>query len=137
MQAAVRRLPIVRSAQPPDRLTGRDDLTGRHNWQNGFVLGADAVAVRDHDDASPGDSAGEGHPAGGRGENERPRRGAEIDAAMPGRVRRRGRFEPAQDDDRAGQRYAKSRDGGFCDGRRGGQPIRTDRRDEGPSRAGE
>ncbi len=121
MQAAIRRLAIMRSAHAADRLTAGDDLTGRHEWHNRLVLGADAVAMGDHDDASARDPAGKAHASGRRREHQRPARGAEIDAPMPGGVRRRRWSEPAQDDDRARYRCAISRvQGGAHDGWRAG-----------------
>jgi hypothetical protein len=80
-------------AQSADRLTACDGVPDDHEWGDRLVLGADAVRMRNYDYAAAGDRSGEAHPAGAGREHQRPGRSGEIDAAVPGGVRRRRRLE--------------------------------------------
>ena len=81
-----------------DRSTSprRSQLTALHRRIDRFVFGAHPVGVGDHDDAAPGDRAGEGDGAGRRRGHVRTAGARQIDAAVPGGVRRRRWRETAE-----------------------------------------
>ena len=117
MQADRRQTVTAGGREGADRLTKIDLLTHGHRRRHGLV-GGPQLPVADRDDAAPGEQARIADHAGTGCSNRGTGRRSEVDTAMAGRPRLRGRVEPA--DDRGGFRQWKHplRDGSFVgDGR--------------------
>ena len=79
------------------------ELTRDHHGPDGFVGRAYTRRVLDADDATTGDTSGEGDPTGSGGEDQRTCGRGEIDAPMTGGPPDPGRLEFTVDDHRTAQ----------------------------------
>jgi hypothetical protein len=84
VQAGRDRAAGVAGVDAPDRIAGRDPVTGRDDRADRFVRGAQPAGVRDADHAATGHRAGVDDDPGAGGPHRRPGRGGEVDAAVTG-----------------------------------------------------
>jgi hypothetical protein len=88
-------LGAVAGFERPDHFSARDDIASRQRRKHGFVAREDATGMRDRQHVLVDDEPGEVHDAIRRCVDRAAR--GNVDAAMPRRIRRRGRDKRPQD----------------------------------------